>query len=161
MLESSFTLKRTLSAGPTLKLADNLKVNKRQAYRVKDKVSGVTDQSYLEGFQRLPAYLQALKTATPGTTAEVEKNEDGTFRRLFVLLGPSVDAAKHCLNISSLDSTFCKFRYNGQLVILEFMDPAGRLLPIAFAVFDKENEQNYWCIRRQEPILEAILVALG
>ena len=133
--------------GPTLQtviqLADSVHVGRRQAYRVKNLVSGVTDAEYLDGFQRLPAYLRALKTATPGTTAEVEVNEDGTFRRLFVVLGPSVTAAMHCLNVSSLDSSFIKFRYNGQLAIWEFMDPAGRLLPIAFAIFDKENKENY------------------
>ena len=96
-----------------IKIADSVHVGRRQAYRVKNLVSGVTDADYLEGFQRLPAYLQALKTATPGTTVEVETNKDGTFRRLFFVLWPSGTASMHCLNVSSLDSSFIKFRYNG------------------------------------------------
>ncbi len=59
-------------AGPTLRnvvqLADSLPVGKRQAYRVKSVVSGVTDEAYLERFQRLQAYLDALKTVNVGTT---------------------------------------------------------------------------------------------
>jgi hypothetical protein len=55
-----------------------------QARRVKKAILKVNDDEAMASFNKLPAYLNALKKSNPGTTTDLVLNEEGRFDRCFI-----------------------------------------------------------------------------
>jgi hypothetical protein len=101
-------------------------------------------------YERLPAMLHAMKTKNPVMHFEyVPKPEvmgsEGKqyFLRAFWTFGQCVEAFKHCCDVFSIDSTFFTGKYECIMLIAIGIDADRQLVPLAFAIMEKENNDNW------------------
>ena len=70
------------------------------------------------------------------------------FERVFWVFGPSIEGFQHCRPVISIDETFIYGKYKGMLLIASTWDGDNRLFPLAFAIVEKETDNNwYWFLR--------------
>jgi hypothetical protein len=70
------------------------------------------------------------------------------FFRAFWCFGQCVEAFSHCKPVLSIDGTFLTSKYKGTLLIAISIDAVNRLLPLAFALVEKENRgSSAWFLR--------------
>jgi hypothetical protein len=50
-----------------------------------------------------------------------------------------VEAFKHCCDVLSIDGTFFTRKYEGTMLIAIGIDADRQLVPLAFAIVEKEN----------------------
>jgi hypothetical protein len=50
-----------------------------------------------------------------------------------------VEAFKHCCDVLSIDGTFFTEKYEGTMLIIIGIDAGRQLVPLAFAIMEKEN----------------------
>ncbi|XP_020271000.1 uncharacterized protein LOC109846189 [Asparagus officinalis] len=115
------------------------------------KIFGDWDKSY----EILPHYLEALKSENPGTVYEVSSDpldgEERRFTGVFWAFGPSIAGFQYYRPLLSIDDTHLYDKYKGVLLVTTGVDANGGLFPLAFAVVDIKNTENWmWffaCIR--------------
>ncbi|KAG5512739.1 hypothetical protein RHGRI_038847 [Rhododendron griersonianum] len=104
----------------------------------------------------LPVFLQVLEQANPGTRSLLLYKDSGlpgcaTFDRLFWAFAPAIEGFKHSRSVISVDGTFLTGRYKGTLLVAVTQDAENQIMPIAFAIVEKEDRDNWgWfltCIR--------------
>nr|XP_009780139.1 PREDICTED: uncharacterized protein LOC104229230 [Nicotiana sylvestris]XP_016491130.1 PREDICTED: uncharacterized protein LOC107810814 [Nicotiana tabacum] len=61
----------------------------------------------------------------------------------FVALYPSIKGWQYCKPVVVVDGTFLKSAYKGTLLIASTQDPAGNILPLAYAIVDSENNASW------------------
>ena len=67
------------------------------------------------------------------------------FERVFWDFSPSIEGFQHCRPVISIDGTFLYGKYRGTLLIALTWDSNNRLFPLAFAIVEKETDDNwYW-----------------
>jgi hypothetical protein len=59
-----------------------------------------------------------------------------------------VDAFRHCRPVFSIDDTFLLDKYQGTLLIAISIDANNKLVPLAFALVEKENKDSWGCFLR-------------
>ena len=64
------------------------------------------------------------------------------FERVFWAFGPSIEGFQHCRPVISIDRTFLYGKYKGTLPIASTWDGDNRLFPLAFAIVEKETDDN-------------------
>ena len=70
------------------------------------------------------------------------------FERVFWDFSPSIEGFQHCRLVISIDGTFLYSKYRGMLLIASTWDSDNRLFPLAFAIVEKETDNNwYWFLR--------------
>ncbi|KAH7840152.1 hypothetical protein Vadar_013271 [Vaccinium darrowii] len=115
-------------------------------------IYGNWDESYAE----LPRYLAAVKVRNPGTEYVINTTESNIpgcaiFIRVFWAFGPAIEAFKHCRPVLSVDGTFLAGKYKAVMLIAMSQDAENECVPIAFAIVEKEDAENWgWflnCIR--------------
>ncbi|KAH7838261.1 hypothetical protein Vadar_024154 [Vaccinium darrowii] len=115
-------------------------------------IYGNWDESYAE----LPRYLAAVKVRNPGTEYVINTTESNIprcaiFIRVFWAFGPAIEAFKHCRPVLSVDGTFLTGKYKAVMLIAVSQDAENECVPIAFAIVEKEDVENWgWflnCIR--------------
>ncbi|KAH7863403.1 hypothetical protein Vadar_017057 [Vaccinium darrowii] len=71
--------------------------------------------------------------------------------RVFWAFGPAIGAFKHCRPVLSVDGTFLTGKYKGVMLIAVTQDAENECVPIALAIMEKEDTENWgWflnCIR--------------
>ena len=125
-------------------------VSLQKCKRAKRMVIQEMDGSYRIQFQQLEAYAHALKTSNPGTLAEIQlcneslKNGRRVFRRMFICFHAlKTGWLAGCRPIIGLDGCFLKGVCKGQLLSAVGLDGDNQLLPIVWAIVDKENKNNW------------------
>ena len=78
-----------------------------------------------------------------GSTAFVDIMEKNKFRRMFICFGVAASGFAFCQPILSLDGTHLKDKYLGILLSATSVDATGALFPVAHAVIDAENDDNW------------------
>lgn len=103
-----------------------------------------------ETYEKLPSLLAAMKAANPGMHYEYilkpnEWREDGRqiFFQAFWCFPQSVESFRHCRPVFSIDGTFLLGKYMGTLLVAIFCDADNTLVPLAFALVEKENKDNW------------------
>jgi hypothetical protein len=93
--------------------------------------------------------LHAMKAKNPGMHFEyVSKPEvigpEGRqyFLRAFCTFGQCVKAFKHCCDVLSIDGTFLMGKYERTMLIVIGIDADRQLVPLAFAIMEKENNSS-------------------
>jgi MULE transposase domain/MuDR family transposase/SWIM zinc finger len=114
-----------------------------KAWAAKELATKNINGTYEESYAKLPKYCEDLVNSNPGTTAFIESIGENKFRRMFVSFGASAQGFAHCLPIIGLDGTHLKSKYLGILLTATSVDALGSLYPIAFAVVDAENVDNW------------------
>ena len=105
--------------------------------------------SWEEAYEKLPSLLAAMKAANPGMHYEyIPKpnawREDGRqiFFRAFWCFPQSVESFRHCRPVFSIDGTFLLGKYMGTLLVAISCDADNALVPLAFALVEKENKDS-------------------
>ena len=90
-----------------------------------------------EGFEKLPALLNAMKAANPGMHYEYKcmvAGRTSMFLACILVLPQSVEAFRHCRPVLSIDGTFLLGKYMGTLLVAIACDTDNALVPLAFAL---------------------------
>uniref|UniRef100_K3XS37 SWIM-type domain-containing protein n=1 Tax=Setaria italica TaxID=4555 RepID=K3XS37_SETIT len=70
------------------------------------------------------------------------------FERVFWCFPQSVEAFRHCRPVFSIDGTFLIGKYRGTLLIAISCDANNMLVPLAFALVERENNDSWgWFLR--------------
>jgi hypothetical protein len=148
----------------TLKGQPNLKVNSimtmtwelfgyrikyGKAWRAKQRAWKMIYGDWEEGYEKLPALFNAMKAKNPGMHYEYipKPNEwrDGReiFFRAFWCFSQCVEAFRHCRPVLSIDGTFLLGKYKGTLLVAISCDADNALVPLAFALVERENRESW------------------
>ena len=98
-----------------------------------------------------------MKAANPGMHYEYIPKPDvwingrQVFFRAFWCFPQCVKAFRHCRPVFSIDGTFLLGKYMGTLLIAITCDANNALVPLAFALVEKENKDSWgwflWLVR--------------
>ena len=70
------------------------------------------------------------------------------FLACILVLPQSVEAFRHCRPVLSIDGTFLLGKYMGTLLVAIACDADNVLVPLAFALVDRENKDSWgWFLR--------------
>ncbi|CAM9953045.1 unnamed protein product, partial [Pylaiella littoralis] len=122
-----------------------MKVGHRTATRMKNTSKKSHQAAAAGSYQQLTSLCAELQTGCPGTVAEVERNADGKFKRLFCMLGR---AAYVCANspfkLLCVDAGHLKGEWKGVMLVATCKDANNTLVQVATVVCDKENADYMW-----------------
>ncbi|MED6135639.1 hypothetical protein PIB30_117876 [Stylosanthes scabra] len=111
------------------------------------KIYGDWDESY----NQLGRYFNALQTFIPGTIVDLQTRPfdvgnslDVVFHQVFWSCPSCIKAFKHCKPLISVDATHLVGKYSGILLIAIAQDGNGNLLPVAFAIVEKEDTDSWF-----------------
>ncbi|KAI3523117.1 hypothetical protein L1887_01174 [Cichorium endivia] len=99
-----------------------------------------------ESYAALPKFLGALQKFNPGTIVEwcLSTNvEPVEFRRVFWAFDPSIKGFEHCRPVISIDGTHLYGKYKGTMMIAIGVDGNNQILPLAFAIVEKESYDSW------------------
>lgn len=124
-----------------------------KAWRAKQEALKMVFGDWEEAYGRLPELLQAMQARNPGMLQIVLKHpelivhRDGkavpVFGRAFWSFGPSIQAFKHCRPVMAVDGTFLTGKYRGTLLVAIASDANDHLVPLAFALVERENNDTW------------------
>ena len=126
-----------------------------KAWQAKQRAWKMIYGDWEEGFEKLPALLNAMKAANLGMHYEyIPKSnawsQDGRqfFWRAFWCFPQSVEAFRHCRPVLSIDGTFLLGKYMGTLLVAIACDADNALVPLAFVLVERENKDSWgWFLR--------------
>ena len=112
-----------------------------------------------EAYNRLPRLLLAMAATNPGMVHVVEPHGHQTlihngrtirvFGRAFWAFEQCVRAFEHCRPVIAIDGTFLTGQYKGTLLVAIASDANNRVLPLAFALVEVKNNDNWeWFLRQ-------------
>ena len=79
-------------------------------------------------------------------------------RYVFWVFAPCIEGFRHCKPVISIDGTHLYGKYRGVLLIAMVTDANNKVLPLAFAVVDKESEPSWgWFLERLRISLEYVI----
>ncbi|KAF7836865.1 Protein FAR1-RELATED SEQUENCE 4 [Senna tora] len=146
-------IKEKLKDSPNYKprdIAEDIKrdygvqLNYSQAWRAKEIARELLQGSYKEAYTQLPFFCERIKETNPGSFATLTTKEDSSFHRFFVSFHASISGFQRgCRPLLFLDSTPLNTKYQGELLAATAVDGSDGIFPVAFAVVDAENEDNW------------------
>jgi hypothetical protein len=132
----------------------NYTVSYGKAWRAHQRALRMIYGSWEDAYERLPVMLNAMKVPNPGMHYEylpipnVELNGQQVFQRAFWCFAQCVEAFRHMRPVFSIDGTFLTWKYQGTLLIVIGIDAEKSLVPLAFALVEKENKGSCaWFLR--------------
>ena len=137
----------------------NINVSETICERTRLKCLQQFDDEQAQSFARLFDYVEELKSTNPGSTVECEVRQT-RFYRFYVCFQALKDGWKSaCRKIIHIDGTFLKWRMNGMLLVACGRDPNEQTFPIAWAIVEVENKDNWlWFF---EHLVEDLGLGLG
>ena len=130
------------------------KIKYGKAWRAKQRAWKIIYGDWEEAYEKLPALFHAMKAANPGMHYEYIPKPDvwingrQVFFRAFWCFPQCVEAFRHCRPVFSIDGTFLLVKYMGALLIAIGCDANNALVPLAFALVEKENKDSWgWFLR--------------
>lgn len=146
-------IKEKLKTSPKYKpkdIADDImreygiQLNYSQAWRAKEIAKELLQGSFKEAYSMIPFLCEKIKETNPGSIATFTTKDDSSFHRLFVSFHASISGFQQgCRPLLFLDSTPLNSKYQGILFSAIASDADDGIFPIAFAVVDAVNEDNW------------------
>ena len=96
-----------------------------------------------EDIQKSPAFGLRLNATLPRTNFMFEKNNNGVFERLFMILPSSIEEFSASNKIIFLDGTFLTSVHKGILLAATFLDPNNKIVVLGIAIVAIENVANW------------------
>jgi hypothetical protein len=121
----------------------------RQAWRTNQAAWKMIYGDWETAYESLPEVLNAMKAVNPGMHYEYMAHPNKTkggqqfFFRAFWCFPQCVEAFKYCHSVFSIDGTFLTGKYLGTLLIAISCDANNMLVPLAFALVEKENNDSW------------------
>jgi hypothetical protein len=107
-----------------------------------------------KGYEQLLAMFNAMKAANPAMHYEYipKPNEWNDGRQIFFhafwCFPQCVEAFRYCCPVLSIDGTFLLGKYMGTLLVAISCDADNALVPLAFALVERENKDSWgWFLR--------------
>jgi hypothetical protein len=107
-----------------------------------------------DGYEQLPVLFNAIKAVNLGMHYEYIPRLDTWKDRRQIFFGDfwcfpqCVEAFRHCRPVFSIDGTFLIGKYWGTLLIAISCDTNNKLVPLAFALVERENNDSWgWFLR--------------
>ena len=72
--------------------------------RAKERVLDSFDENYAEGFQLVAPFMDGLQRLNPGTVTSVERDAEGRFERLFLMMGQHVKVCAHMAHVMGVQN---------------------------------------------------------
>ena len=100
-------------------------------------------------------YPQRLVETNPSSITRLDVTAENQFQRVFICYGACAVGFAHCRPLLGLDGTHIKTRYQGIILAATGIDALGQLFPLAYAVVDAENKENWrWMLQLIRRVLE-------
>jgi hypothetical protein len=104
--------------------------------------------SWEGSYSLLDPILQAIQRTNPGTKYYMVTKDIGVvgarqFKAVAWAFGPCIAAIPFLRPVISIDACFMSGRYEGRLLMACGYDAENQLLPLAFAIVEKENSENW------------------
>ncbi|KAL5859344.1 hypothetical protein ACOSQ4_000640 [Xanthoceras sorbifolium] len=97
-----------------------------------------------ESYNRLPWLCQKIVETNPGSVVTLITREDLSFHRLFVAFHASLCGFQNgCRPLIFLDALTLKSKYQSELLTATALDGDDGIFPVAFAVVDVVNDDNW------------------
>ncbi|XP_020889209.1 uncharacterized protein LOC110230460 [Arabidopsis lyrata subsp. lyrata] len=133
----------------------NLEVTPDQCAKAKTKVLRARHASHDDHFSRIWDYQAEVLKQNPGTEFEIETvpgpviGSKQRFYRLYICFKSQKDSWKQtCRPVIGIDGAFLKWDIKGHLLAAVGRDGDNRIVPIAWAVVEIENDDNWdWFMR--------------
>jgi len=142
-------------------------ISYQKAYQAKERTLKYINGSHEEAYGYLPKYCEEIQRSNPRSTAKLEVDpETNQFKRLFICFATSALGFAYCRPILGLDGTHLKHKYQGMSTLCMFLisgillaatavDANGCLFPLAHAVVDAENDDNWlWFLQLLSTIVQ-------
>ncbi|XP_070003823.1 uncharacterized protein [Nicotiana sylvestris] len=120
-----------------------IEVSYMKAWRAKEIAMTMIRGSPSDSYKELPKYFYMLEQTNSGTVTKLHKSEDGCFLYAYVSLYASIKGWEHCRPIIVVDGSFLKATYKGTILTVCTQDGAGKILPLAYAIVDSENNKSW------------------
>ncbi|KAL7180306.1 hypothetical protein ACSBR1_043509 [Camellia fascicularis] len=119
----------------------------RVAWLGVDKARGGLFGDFAFSFDQLRWYLETGIRMNPESVFELDVDKSsGCFRRLFVAFHGCLYGFQFCRSLLFVDGIFLKGCYKGHLIASISKDGNQGLFPLAFAIVDVENQDNWMWI---------------
>ena len=100
--------------------------------------------SYKEAYNQLPELCEKMVEANAGSFVKLCTAEDKRFQRLFISFHASIYGFENgCRSLLFLDTTSLKSKYHEILLTATALDGDDGIFPVAFAIVDSENDDNW------------------
>ncbi|XP_021598925.2 uncharacterized protein LOC110604952 [Manihot esculenta] len=133
----------------------------QKTWKAKQKAIARLYGGWDESYGRLRRFMTALHHFNPETVYMIEDNPHWinerlnpmcrVFDRMFWAFKQSIEGFKYCRPVVSIDGTFLYGKYTGCILCATAFDGNNQLFPLAFAIVDKEDGDNWsWfldCLR--------------
>jgi hypothetical protein len=125
-----------------------------KAWRAKQRAWKMIYEDWEDGYKQLPVLLNAIKAVNPNMHYEYIPRPDAwkdgrqIFFHAFWCFPQCVEAFRHCCPVFSIDGTFLIGKYRGTLLIAISCDANNKLIPLAFALVERGNNDSWgWFLR--------------
>ncbi|KAE8788107.1 hypothetical protein D1007_37892 [Hordeum vulgare] len=158
----AYRLSNSISSLPTMSIKSvqvlvkalfHYKVKYVKAWKAKQAAFKMLYGDLEQAYNRLPRLLGAIVATNPGMVHVVEPYGEKTrihngkrvreFGRAFWTFKQCVRAFQHCRPVISIDGTFLTGQFKGTLLVAIASDANNRLMPLAFALVEAENNINW------------------
>ncbi|XP_025685656.1 uncharacterized protein [Arachis hypogaea] len=130
------------------------KVSYKKVWHAKQKAIARIYGDWDDSYDQLRRYFNALQAFVPGTIVDLQMRpyyvgntldrDSVMFHQVFWSFPSCVEAFKHCKPLVSVDGTHLYGKYAGTLLMGIAQDGNNNILPVAFAIVERENTDSWY-----------------
>lgn len=115
-----------------------------QAWRGMETAKKELQGTFKDSYHHLPWLCEKIMETNPDSVAILTTREDMSFHRLFIAFKASLTGfCNGCRPLLFLDTKTVKSNYNSELLTATSLDGNDGIFPVAFAIVDKVNDDNW------------------
>jgi zinc finger SWIM domain-containing protein 3 len=126
-----------------------------KAFRAKELALEHIHDTHVDAYKSMPKYCSDIEKTNPNSVTKLECTSENQFKRVFIAYDACATDLTHCRPLLGLDGTHLKTRYQGILLTAVAVDANGQLFPVAYAIVDAENDDNWlWMLNLLRQVVE-------
>ncbi|KAL3529619.1 hypothetical protein ACH5RR_008941 [Cinchona calisaya] len=121
-----------------------IELNYTQVWRGLEHARVQLHGSYTDSYNQLPSFCEKVMETNPGSFAKLITNDDKKLKGLFFSFHCLIHGFENgCRPLLFLESTSLKSKYQEMLLTATAVDADDGFFPVAFAIVDVENNDNW------------------